>query len=473
MGMYDQLLSLTQQGLDRNNQIAMTSAQQPTMADVFMDRFRQGGQDRMAAQKMQSDMAMNEAYKNAQMQQMKSNEEMARRNRDVQLMDHVSKNLSGSDAYQSVVDFVTSQGGSPNLVPKMAFKTETYQSPTESEPVFPGASLSEGGEDTNSYTPIETKTPVRYSDMGAAYGLKQKELDQKRELAELTMTQKMMMDQAKRERPQDPLGKLTESFLAGRIHPDDYFAMKNKMMFIVNPAAGPAASSGFQIAPGLNGSGSTPQQWGNPQAGSQKPVMPQRAQGGQAGQGPSLRPPQTRAAGSGPSQSPVKANPLPKTVVLDAEEQKALEDYIGAVDTQIAHLKTLRDHPGIDKGTGMNGQGWRIVPGTPEYSFDTKLKSGVASKVIATINKMKMASKTGATGFGALSEPENQRLIDADVSLNPKLNKKDFQASVDEYIKMLEDQKARAKRGQAGVSAARNLAPAADGVIDFNDFMQQ
>jgi len=43
MGMYDQLLSVTQQGLDRNNQIAMTSAQQPTMADVFMDRFRQGG----------------------------------------------------------------------------------------------------------------------------------------------------------------------------------------------------------------------------------------------------------------------------------------------------------------------------------------------------------------------------------------------------------------------------------------------
>ena len=71
MGMYDQLLSLTQQGLDRNNQIAMTSAQQPTMADVFMDRFRQGGQDRMAAQKMQSDMAMNEAYKNVQMQKMK------------------------------------------------------------------------------------------------------------------------------------------------------------------------------------------------------------------------------------------------------------------------------------------------------------------------------------------------------------------------------------------------------------------
>ena len=61
MGMYDQLLSVTQQGLDRNNQIAMTSAQQPTMADVFMDRFRQGGQDRLAQQKAAEQTRMNEA----------------------------------------------------------------------------------------------------------------------------------------------------------------------------------------------------------------------------------------------------------------------------------------------------------------------------------------------------------------------------------------------------------------------------
>ena len=61
MGMYDQLLSVTQQGLDRNNQIAMASAQQPTMADVFMDRFRQGGQDRLAQQKAAEQTRMNEA----------------------------------------------------------------------------------------------------------------------------------------------------------------------------------------------------------------------------------------------------------------------------------------------------------------------------------------------------------------------------------------------------------------------------
>lgn len=47
MGLYDQFLSLTQHGLDTGTDIAMRQAAQPTLADVFMDRFRQGGQDRM------------------------------------------------------------------------------------------------------------------------------------------------------------------------------------------------------------------------------------------------------------------------------------------------------------------------------------------------------------------------------------------------------------------------------------------
>ena len=61
MGMYDQLLQLNQHGLDQGLQIAQLRAQQPTMADVFMDRFRQGGQDRLAQQKAAEQTRMNEA----------------------------------------------------------------------------------------------------------------------------------------------------------------------------------------------------------------------------------------------------------------------------------------------------------------------------------------------------------------------------------------------------------------------------
>ena len=61
MGMYDQLLQLNQHGLDQGLQIAQLRAQQPTMADVFMDRFRQGGQDRLAQQKTAQEAKMHEA----------------------------------------------------------------------------------------------------------------------------------------------------------------------------------------------------------------------------------------------------------------------------------------------------------------------------------------------------------------------------------------------------------------------------
>ena len=123
MGMYDQLLSVTQQGLDRNNQIAMASAQQPTMADVFMDRFRQGGQDRMAAQKMQSDMAMNEAYKNAQMQKMKDDAANA-------LLQRKTQFLQSAGGMQGVTPD-TRQGwateGAELGIPDQMFPTQQFQ----------------------------------------------------------------------------------------------------------------------------------------------------------------------------------------------------------------------------------------------------------------------------------------------------------------------------------------------------------
>ena len=71
MGMYDQLLQLNQHGLDQGLQIAQLRAQQPTMADVFMDRFRQGGQDRLAQQKAAEQTRMNEAtMKNMEAQRL-------------------------------------------------------------------------------------------------------------------------------------------------------------------------------------------------------------------------------------------------------------------------------------------------------------------------------------------------------------------------------------------------------------------
>ncbi len=72
MGMYDQLLGVTQQGLNNLGQTAQIGAAQPTMADVFMERFRQGGQDQMAREHAKAQAthydAMNQNYKDQRLQ---------------------------------------------------------------------------------------------------------------------------------------------------------------------------------------------------------------------------------------------------------------------------------------------------------------------------------------------------------------------------------------------------------------------
>jgi hypothetical protein len=424
------------------------------------------------------------------MQQMQANAEWHKRQRDMEMAKYISDNTTPETA-PSVSSFVKSQNGDPSMVPQLRYNTESVTLPGESVGTpemgnIRGSMPEEYAPDTQT----SIKTPIEWSDWGAGAAFKQKGLDLKQRLAEMSMETKSYLAQLKAGDAKSAVGKIAQDLASGRISQ----ALANDAFLKATIYFDPANSA--LIAQGLDPrqSGMTRQfsqtkgAYQLPQGAPGQPQMSQATGGnmGQQQEQPMTLPvqpqqPAPRAQGApvrpsapgkakGPGATPFLGG---KQAIIDAEEQKALEDYIGAVDTQIAHLKTLRDHPGIDKGTGMNGQGWRIVPGTPEYSFDTKLKSGVASKVIATINKMKMASKTGATGFGALSEPENQRLIDADVSLNPKLNKKDFQASVDEYIKMLEDQKKRADRSQKAVSAARNLGPGANKVVDFADIMNQ
>jgi len=71
MGLYDQFIGLTQQGLDQGTQLAVQKSQMPTVADVFMDRFRQGGQDQLARQKAEEQARMHEAtMKNMEAQRL-------------------------------------------------------------------------------------------------------------------------------------------------------------------------------------------------------------------------------------------------------------------------------------------------------------------------------------------------------------------------------------------------------------------
>jgi hypothetical protein len=66
MGVYDQLLATNADALRTTNQNAMQIAQMPTFADKFLASLRQGNQDNYQHQLGMSQLAMNQAYKQSQ-----------------------------------------------------------------------------------------------------------------------------------------------------------------------------------------------------------------------------------------------------------------------------------------------------------------------------------------------------------------------------------------------------------------------
>ena len=79
-------------------------------------------------------------------------------------------------------------------------------------------------------------------------------------------------------------------------------------------------------------------------------------------------------------------------------------------------LKTLDEvQNGIDY-FGFFGQ-VPSIPGTDRYNWETNVNNLLSNKVIEVMTKLKEASKTGATGFGQLSNKELIVLQDASTSL--------------------------------------------------------
>ena len=68
--------------------------------------------------------------------------------------------------------------------------------------------------------------------------------------------------------------------------------------------------------------------------------------------------------------------------------------------------------------------------GEKSFQINQEIKTLLAQKALNTITEMKNASRTGATGFGAMNEKE-LGLIEADIaSLDPRLSDKAFEASL-------------------------------------------
>ena len=76
--------------------------------------------------------------------------------------------------------------------------------------------------------------------------------------------------------------------------------------------------------------------------------------------------------------------------------------------------------------------------GEKSFQINQEIKTLLAQKALNTITEMKNASRTGATGFGAMNEKE-LGLIEADIaSLDPRLSDTAFEASLNRIKKRMQ-----------------------------------
>lgn len=139
-----------------------------------------------------------------------------------------------------------------------------------------------------------------------------------------------------------------------------------------------------------------------------------------------------------------------KKVLLDAKTQQklesdgtTLEDLSADLDSMSTAAKALATNKGIDGITGVQSR-VPSFPGSAASEAEADLESLKSKIAVNVMMKMKNASKTGATGFGQLSEKELTVTQTMLASLdNKKLSAEGLRKRLLEVAKYAEDVKAR------------------------------
>ena len=146
---------------------------------------------------------------------------------------------------------------------------------------------------------------------------------------------------------------------------------------------------------------------------------------------------------------------LKKEEVAEKKELKAArgaynsaKDVISGIDNLLKEESVkskitgeVKNQPRYAKAVGsIQGRlAERALPGLEEaFGISQEIKTLLAQKALGTITQMKQASRTGATGFGAMNEKELS-LIEADIaSLDPRLSDKAFGESLKRIRKRMQ-----------------------------------
>jgi hypothetical protein len=467
----------------------MASAQQPTMADVFMDRFRQGGQDRMAAQKMQSDMAMNEAYKNAQMQKMKDDAANA-------LLQRRTQFLQAAGGVQGVTPDTRagwSATGAELDLPDSMFPTQQFQETPVMQDVEPNLTPSSlrfsTQEDMGGPTQVGTeRLPIG----NTGYSPQLEYLRDMMDLKGQAAANKTANGQGKPYKFGDPVARLIEEarMMAEAGHPMPKAVFDDRMSLLrtyLNPNAAGAYSQGVAVAPRLapmtlpDSAYPEPHQPAQPQQQSPTPVQQfNTAVDGIKDKKAAVVAPVMKAAGvtpQPPAQQPKAAGPVTvakRSTPLTPKGAQDVAKFTQAHDTAIDKLDDLsqlidkiKDSPGLERAIGKSGANNRsdwFHTDKEAYEAWSELERLMQA---GTLKELKDLRATGTT-LGQVSNQEGERLEKSFSTIKPFGSYQQALKELDRIQKEVHTSRKNVNKGASGLVGSLGQAP-----IEFHEIGEQ
>jgi len=108
---------------------------------------------------------------------------------------------------------------------------------------------------------------------------------------------------------------------------------------------------------------------------------------------------------------------------------------IAAADETLGFIDEVRNHPGLDAGTGMSSM-FNVVPGTPGYDFQNRVNQLLSGGFLTAIDQLR--------GMGALSNAEGQTATRAISRMDTATSKEEFLAALDDYERVVQQGRERA-----------------------------
>lgn len=108
---------------------------------------------------------------------------------------------------------------------------------------------------------------------------------------------------------------------------------------------------------------------------------------------------------------------------------------VAAADETLGFIDEVRNHPGLDAGTGMSSM-FNVVPGTPGYDFQNRVNQLLGGGFLTAIDQLR--------GMGALSNAEGQTATRAISRMDTATSKEEFLAALDDYERVVQQGRERA-----------------------------